>query len=78
MVPELKTSVYIVDGCALLQACVQLPETFADLSEQIFNCLPTSKIVHFVTDTYRQHSIKELERERRGQTATYCIGGPST
>ena len=76
--PEIDLSVYVIDGNAVLQACVHLPETFEDLALQIFVSLPKSKVIHFVTDSYQQHSIKQFEHDRRGQTAAYCIKGPRT
>ena len=43
-----------------------------------FGYLPKSQIVHFVTDSYHGQSVKQFERDRRGKTAEYCLGGPST
>jgi len=34
--------------------------------------------VHFVTDSYKPASIKQLQRDRRGKTAAFDIGGPLT
>ena len=77
-VPSVDKTVCVVDGNALIQSCVGLPETFAELALQIFNYLPKSPQVHFVTDCYHFHSIKSFERSRRGQSARFCIGGPKT
>ena len=74
----LKNAITIVDGNALLQAVNRVPETFEDLSLQVFNCLPHSNVVHFVTDSYKADSIKQCERARRGQTAEFVIGGAKT
>jgi hypothetical protein len=73
-----ESSVYVIDGNAVLQSCTQLPENFEDLAMQIFSSLPKCETVHFVTDTYKTNSIKQLERDRRGKTPTYCIAGPRT
>jgi len=70
--------VYIVDGNALLYTIVNLPTTVGDFARVIFNYLPKAAVVHFVTDSYIRHSIKESERQRRGTSAAYMIGGPST
>ena len=35
-------------------------------------------MVHFVTDSYIKHGIKESERQRRGTSAAYMISGRST
>ena len=45
---------------------------------QIFGCLPKCQNVHFVTDSYKDNSIKQAERSRRGQSVTFCVGGPKS
>jgi len=72
------TSLYIIDGDALFQAMVRLPETFEALALYIFKSLPAAKTVHFVTDTYVESSIKQPERQRRGTSPTFLIGGEKT
>ena len=52
--PQMKHSVHLVDGNALLQSLTDLPDTFGDLAKCVFSALPLSEIVHFVTDTYVQ------------------------
>ena len=69
---------HIIDGNAVIQSCVSLPETFGDLAIHIFRLLPKSTEVHFVTDSYKDSSIKSFERSHRGMSAQYCIGGPKT
>ena len=76
--PSLGSSVQIVDGNALLQSIVGLPENFGQLAEQVFRLLPKAGSVHFVTDSYKPASIKQMERDRRGNTAAFNIGGPLT
>jgi len=44
-VPSVNKTVYIVDGNAVIQSCVGLPDTFAELALQIFNYLPKSLAV---------------------------------
>jgi len=44
----------------------------------VFHILPKAGFVHFVTDSYKTASIKQLERDRRGKTATFSIGGRLT
>lgn len=77
--PEISDT-HVIDGNALLQSLVGLPDTFGELALKVFMCLPTTNIVHFVTDRYDASSIKDVERLRRGQddSNTYIIGGPST
>ena len=40
--------------------------------------LPKMKRVDFVTDTYRDNSIKSAGHKRRGSTDSYLVKGPST
>ncbi len=40
--------------------------------------LPCAERVDFVTDTYKDGSIKSLEREKRGITETFLVQGPKT
>lgn len=75
-VPNNYTSV--IDGNALLQSLVQLPENFGELARMVFKSLPNVPIVHFVTDSYHHNSIKQMERQRRGSSQKCVIGGPST
>jgi len=75
-VPE--NSVHIIDGNALLQGMTRLPDTFEGLAAFVFNTLPAAETVHFVTDTYLENSVKQLERCRRGSAPTYLIGGGKT
>ena len=70
--------VYVVDGNALLYGIVNVPATVSDFARVVFSCLPKAAVVHFVTDRYIKHSIKDSERQRRGTSAAYMIGGPST
>ena len=76
--PSAENCVYVIDGNALLQSCVNLPETFGELAFQIFKCLPKSPEIHFVTDYYNSNSIKSFERNRRGESGCYSLGGPKT
>jgi hypothetical protein len=55
-------STVIIDGNALLQSLTRLPETFGAFALTVFKCLPTTPVVHFVTDSYHASSIKQLER----------------
>ena len=72
--------IHIVDGNALYHALhvTDLPETFGQLANRIFCALPKGNIVHFVTDTYKNDSIKSLERVRRRESQTFTVRGSST
>ena len=71
-------SVAIVDGNALLQALVRLPDTYGELAMMVFRCLPKVEVIHFVTDCYHQGSIKDTERLHRGSSKPHIIGGAMT
>jgi hypothetical protein len=73
--PPVNNDTHIIDGNAMLQACVRLPDTFEDFASQIFGYLPKCTSVHFVTDSYKSNSIKQFERSRRGQSSTHIVGG---
>ena len=44
--------VHIIDGNSMLQSFKPIPDTFYYLAEHVFNKLPKSKRVDFVTETY--------------------------
>ena len=71
-------AVHVVDGNAMLQSLKPIPDSFEELAEHVFNNLPKSKRVDFITDTYRQQSIKSYERARRGMTPKFLLSGPRT
>ena len=77
---KLPNSVFIIDGNALFHSILDIPTTFGELAKKIFSCLPKSSTIHFVTDTYRDNSIKRAERERRGSSESneYMLRGPAT
>ena len=67
----------IVDGNALIRLMTALPETFGEFAKMLFCALPKCGVVHFVTDTYHNDSIKGVERNRRGHSRVHIIGGPA-
>jgi len=69
---------YIIDGNAHIQSMTHLPATFEELAHAVFCTLPKASVVHFVTDTYWDNSIKQLERSQRGSASAYMIGGGKT
>ncbi|GFR95662.1 hypothetical protein ElyMa_000950000 [Elysia marginata] len=72
-----RNHVHIIDGHALFHAQTHLPETFGELAYNIFCALPKVANVHFITDNYKEHSIKSLERIRRGESQAYIVRGSS-
>ena len=73
--PAVATNSCIIEGNALLQAQVHLPDTFGELAESAFRQLSDVPRVDFVTDSYFPQSIKSLERERRGASQAHLIKG---
>ncbi|GFS21250.1 hypothetical protein ElyMa_001590200 [Elysia marginata] len=61
--PEI-SDIHVIDGNALLQSLIGLPDTFGELALKVFTCLPSSSVAHFVTDRYDDLSIKDIERGR--------------
>ena len=59
--PPLPTEdkVYIVDGNAMIQAMVNVPTTFGEVSQSLFQSLSRAKRVDFVIDSYVSDSIKD-------------------
>lgn len=66
--PNDRDVIYIYDGNALLQAITGLPDTFEELAEKILDGFPKVERLDFVTDTYKEDSIKSAERKRRGSS----------
>ena len=58
---------YVVDLRALVRTITNIPGTYEELTLQLIRLLPTGyKCVDIVADTYREVSIKDLERRKRG------------
>lgn len=72
------SAVYVTDGNAMFQALTQIPDTFGELAERIFVNLPYATRVDFVTDTYQEESIKNIERDPRGTSQEFLVRGPLT
>ena len=71
-------AVHVLDGNSMLQSLKPIPDSCEELAEHIFNKLPKSKRVDFVTDTYRKQSIKSYERARRGMSPAFLLSGAKT
>ena len=76
--PVREEKVYIYNGNALLQAMREIPDTFKEVAERVFNLLPKNHTMDFVTDSYHENSIITFERRRRGITRTFLLSGPKT
>ncbi len=71
-------AIHIVDGNAVIHSMTSLPDNFAQLAAKVFFMLPQAQRVDFVTDTYKDQSIKFAEHDRRGTSEPFLIKGPST
>ena len=71
----LKDDRYILDGNVLLHSLLQ-SDTFRELARHVFHCLPLVSEQHFVTDSYKEISIKEPERLCRWTSDPIIINGP--
>ena len=69
---------YVYDGNATLQSLAPIPDNFEGVAEMVFNLLSKTSRVDFVTDTYKQSSIKSFERKRRGSAPKFLLSGPKT
>ena len=57
-ITKLPGTVYVVDGNSLLHALVEIPETFGELAQTVFEKLPKALSIHFVTDKYQENYQK--------------------
>ena len=69
---------YVNDVNASLYVLSPIPDNFQGVAEMVLDRLPKSSRVDFVTDTYKQNSIKSFEPKRRGTSETFLISGPKT
>ena len=60
--PDSEGVTYIIDGNALLHSLTELPTSFDQVAEKVFNALPKVERVDFVTDSYHADSIKAVEK----------------
>ena len=57
------TTLKIIDGNAVSHSMTQIPPTFWQTSEKLFELLQKGDVV-FITDTYHEASIKAMEQKR--------------
>ena len=73
-----KEKMIIIDGNAAYYTLTNLPHTFGEVCQKIFYTLPKGSDITFSTDMYKAHSIKSIERERRGSgDKLILLSGPS-
>ena len=76
--PSRQNSSYIINGNAVIQAQAGIPRPFGELGDAIFDQLPKTEHVDFITDRYIPCSIKENERLSRGTSQALLVKGPLT
>ena len=76
--PASEAVAHVIDDNASLYVLSPVPDNFQGVAETVFDRLPKSARVDFVTDTYKDISIKSFERQRRGTSENVLISGPKT
>ena len=70
---------YIVDLMALIRTLTSVPETFEALALKVLDCIPKAyRRVDIVADCYTPHSIKFVERNRRGMAPKVKVQSPKS
>ena len=66
--------VYILDLAAVIRSTVKVPDTFEQLALKLLQGIPEQyRYVYIACDTYRDVSIKALERKLRGESSKILI-----
>jgi hypothetical protein len=73
-----KPAADIIDGIAMFQSQVVLTSTSGEVADSLFAQLPNVSRVDYVTDSCFQNSIKSIETNRRGTSATHLIKESAT
>ena len=68
-----RSKIHVLDGNALLHSLGNIPETFGELAKKCFTSIPRASKIHFITDIYKNDSIKSIERLRRRNSYGYSI-----
>ena len=73
-IDQLKPSALIIDLIAAIRTMAELPETYYEFTWKLLGSLPKGyKRVDLVADTYRDVSIKNGERQKRGTSSRLII-----
>ena len=66
--------VYVLDMVAMLRSLVKVPDTFEALAVKIIEDIPSCyNLIYITCDTYRDISLKSLERKSRGSSPNFLI-----
>ena len=71
-------TIVIEDGNAIFHCMSNVPSTFLEIAERIFDMASSCDNIIFSTDMYKRNSVKTMERLRRGTSNKLLIGGPKT
>ena len=66
--------VHIIDGNNQFHTLIGIPDTFGELAQKVFNNLSSFKHLDFITDSYKEQSIKG--RTNRGNSDVFIVQGP--
>ena len=61
----------------MFYSMTELPDTFGGVCQKIISILPRDTDIIFSTDSYKESSIKSMERKRRGTGDRFLIKGKS-
>ena len=71
---ESEKSAYILDMMAQIRTMSRIPKTFGGLAENFVKSITSGYTrVDIVADTYRDTSIKSMERQKRGEASKVMI-----
>ena len=77
--PAKQGTVYIVDLMALIRMITRVPETYADLANNLFETLPKGyHRIDIIADTYKKNSLKCSERDSRGISEKVMVRSASS
>ena len=75
--PASEKTLLVIDGNAIYHSMTEIPDTLKGACEKVYQCIPKTSDVIFSTDMYTKHSVKSLERERRGSGEKLLVKGPA-
>lgn len=76
--PDPNTTLLIEDGNALFHYMSEVPKNFRDICEKLYLIMAKRSDVICSTDMYQPHSIKGMERNRRGVCEKFIVQGEMT
>ena len=71
--PDPNTTLLIEDGNALFHYMSEVPKNFRDICEKLYLIMAKRLDVICSTDMYHPHSIKGMERHRKGVSEKFIV-----